>query len=336
MFLEGGLIMKDKKGGEYKVVLQQEMTAGDDQWIDISFHSQLRLIRKMAVSEVNNIDDDVDPIEVERIVAKIDLENNPKLVNILLSDRSTGGNIRWATDNYVERNGGRFDEAAQVLPELIIGENSDIIVPRAMKDADVRKSRTQKNAEVFTPSWIVDKQVSAVLDDFEDLSFDEFMATTWLEITCGEAPYMANRYDMETGVIIDLNDRKGFIDRKFQRLNDEVSSENNLRWWKYAQEIYKSSYGYEYQGDSLLLARMNLLLTFVDNYIEVFNKEPSKHMLWRIAEIISWNVFQMDGLEYTVPYAMLNDVDVNARMMNWVDETELDFKELLERDGGNE
>lgn len=44
------------------------------------------------------------------------------------------------------------------------------------------------------------------------LSLKDFILTKWLEITCGEAPYMVNRYDMNTGDIIALKNRTGFID----------------------------------------------------------------------------------------------------------------------------
>jgi hypothetical protein len=64
---------------------------------------------------------------------------------------------------------------------------------------------------------------------------------------------------------------------------------------------YQSSYGYEWQGDSLLIARENLLYTLIDYYKEKFGKKPSLKLLREFAEIISWNIFQMDGLKYVVP-----------------------------------
>src|SRR5699024_982819 len=93
----------------------------------------------------------------------------------------------------------------------------------------------------------------------------------------------------------------GLIDVKFKKLNKEIESEEE--WLKLAIEIYKASYGYEYQGDSLLLARENLILTFIDNYFYMFGAFPKDKLLKEITKIISLNVFQMDGLTYEVPYS---------------------------------
>ena len=58
-------------------------------------------------------------------------------------------------------------------------------------------------------------------------------------------------------------------------------------------------YGYEWQGDNLLLARENLLMTFLDYYKAKFgaDKIPQMKSLLYIAYIISWNFWQMDGLK---------------------------------------
>ncbi|MCA6496784.1 MAG: restriction endonuclease subunit M, partial [Chitinophagaceae bacterium] len=64
---------------------------------------------------------------------------------------------------------------------------------------------------------------------------------------------------------------------------------------------FQSSYGYEWQGDSLLIARENLLYTFIDYYQSQFKETPSMDYQKEIAEIIVWNIFQMDGLKYVIP-----------------------------------
>src|SRR5699024_1123335 len=106
------------------------------------------------------------------------------------------------------------------------------IRPRVEKDLDDQLSRQRNRAEVFTPSWVIKLQVEAALEDIEELPLIDFIQTKWLEITCGEAPYMANRYDMETGDIIPLKERSGFIDIKFKKLNREIGSEEE--WLKLA------------------------------------------------------------------------------------------------------
>lgn len=111
--------------------------------------------------------------------------------------------------------------------------------------------------------------------------------------------YMATRYDMETGEIIPFIERVGFVDRKLQRINNEV--DDKAEWHRLVEEAYKASYGFEWNGDSLLLARENLLYTYQDYYIYKWKEKPTHGLLKEIAEIISYNIFQMDGLKYIIP-----------------------------------
>ncbi|MDK4530926.1 hypothetical protein [Kingella kingae] len=68
-----------------------------------------------------------------------------------------------------------------------------------------------------------------------------------------------------------------------------------------AMIAYQASYGFEWNGDSLLLARENLLYTYRDFYYDKWQEEPLHDLFKDIAEIISYNVFQMDGLKYIIP-----------------------------------
>ena len=79
--------------------------------------------------------------------------------------------------------------------------------------------------------------------------------------------------------------------------NVDESSE----WLEMAQEAYKNTYGFEWQGDNLLLAREALLLTFVDYYEAKFGKYPLKASVKYMSYIISWNTWQMDGLKMVIP-----------------------------------
>lgn len=69
----------------------------------------------------------------------------------------------------------------------------------------------------------------------------------------------------------------------------------------------ESVYGYEYQGDNLLIARINLLLTFTEALQAKWQREATYPELQRAAKIISWNLWQMDGLKGTVPYDSLRN-----------------------------
>lgn len=226
------------------------------------------------------------------------LRENESLLSLLLKDHTTGKNIKWGTDSYIN-HGFSFRNDQEIKINLITGWYEGFIRPRVDKDIDIQLERQRNRAEVFTPSWVIKLQVDAALEDMEELSLVDFIQTKWLEITCGEAPYMVNRYDMETGEVIPLKDRSGFIDVKFKKLNQAIESEGE--WLKLAVEIYKASYGYEYQGDSLLLARENLILTFIDNYFYMFGAFPKEKILLEITKIVSLNLIQMDGLTYEVP-----------------------------------
>lgn len=51
----------------------------------------------------------------------------------------------------------------------------------------------------------------------------------------------------------------------------------------------------------MLLARENLLFTFIDYYKAKFGKETTIDILKKIADILSWNIWQMDGLKFVIP-----------------------------------
>ncbi|MFZ2209902.1 MAG: restriction endonuclease, partial [Lactococcus raffinolactis] len=168
------------------------------------------------------------------------------------------------------------------------------------------------------PTWIVKKQNDAVEKDYLDDDLETYVKRTWLEISCGEAPYMATRYDMETGEIVPLNERVGFVDRKLKRINEEVV--DKAEWQRLVVEAYKSSYGFEWNGDSLLLARENLLYTYRDYYFAKWLEEPLYGLFEDIAEVISYNVFQMDGLKYIIPLTEKREKIVEVQMSLFDDE----------------
>lgn len=250
------------------------------------------------------------------------LRKDKKLLAILLKDYTTEQNIKWATDSY-KHHGEGFYEDREITSNLITGWYDGFIQPRANKTKKDQQFRTKAKAEVFTPSWIVKLQVEAVLENMEDLNFEEFISTTWMEITCGEAPYMVNRYDMDTGELISLSERNGFIDKKFQLLNQRVTKKDD--WMKYAIKIFQSSYGYEYQGDSLLLARENLLLTFVDNYKNQFEEIPEFKIMRKVAATISKNVFQMDGLAFKIPFSSKKIIQEQLSLFEEIKEEKLEL-----------
>ncbi|MBR5652780.1 MAG: Eco57I restriction-modification methylase domain-containing protein [Prevotella sp.] len=222
----------------------------------------------------------------------VDISENdflPDILELLLRDHTTGRHIFWATHDY-EQFGDGYQYADEIRPENITDENGKIIKPRVLKTKEQQTDRSRDMAEVFTPSWVVKKMVNYV--DIE-------IKTRCLELTCGEAPFLVSRYDATTGEPIDINERVGILDRKLRMVNDQRLSDED--WLAQVRQAFQSTYGYEWQGDSLLLARENLFYTFVEHYEARYGCTPDIGLLQEFAEIISWNLWQMDGLTYRIP-----------------------------------
>ena len=249
-----------------------------------------------------------------------------KVLETLLIDRTTNRNIIWGTDDY-EILGKEYYSHYPILFTLITGDNSNVIQPRILKTKESQGNRTKEKAEVFTPSWVCNAQNNLVdnawfgktsvfniengkswIATTDKIEFPYKKSKTWqkyvderrLEITCGEAPYLVSRYDTVTGKSIDLYERIGILDRKMRVVNENTTSEDE--WIKWSERAFQSVYGFEFQGDSLLIARENLLVSYCEYMQEKLKREPKEKELLRIAQIVSWNLWQMDGLTYTIPY----------------------------------
>ncbi|MCQ9209396.1 restriction endonuclease [Granulicatella seriolae] len=276
----------------------------------------------MVAESIRNVTEEDKDKLIEEVSSTDILENTireqmPGILDILLIDRTastqkTRKNIIWANENYIRYGIKEYAATAQMKPELVTGRMGNIIKPRALKSKEMQKERTKAKAEVFTPTWIVKKQNDKVDEDFLNDDIETYVKHTWLEITCGEAPYMATRYDMETGILVPLAERVGFVDRKLKRINEEI--DDKAEWQRLVMEAYKSSYGFEWSGDSLLLARENLLYTYRDYYVQKWLEEPSLGLFEDIAEIISYNLFQMDGLKYIIPLSEKKERIVEYQM----------------------
>ena len=224
-----------------------------------------------------------------------------KLLEILLQDKTTGKNILWATDSY-ESKGAMFAPNVPITSDLVTGKNGNLIQPRAVKSKEEQLLRTRDKAEVFTPLSIV-KQMNEACDTkrVTKNNWQKYVGLLKLEITCGEAPYIVSRYDpvSDSKELVPISKRVGFLDYKLKIVSKYCAT--NQEWIKWAKIAFQSSYGYEWQGDSLLIARENLLYTFIDYYQAQFAASPSLELQKEIAEIIVWNIFQMDGLKYVIP-----------------------------------
>ena len=219
----------------------------------------------------------------------IDLYSYPvrTAMRYLLADKTTGENIIWATNTY-ERYGDGYREGNQITPELISGVYANLIQPRILKAEEEQAARTKSKAEVFTPSWVVCYMNNKCDDDWfgrenvfntlngehwgptkepvyfeKERDWQRYVDSRRLEITCGEAPYLVSRYAAATGEELPIENRIGILDRKLRVVNE--NTDNEADWLKWTRRAFEATYGYEYQGDNLLVARINLLMTFVED-----------------------------------------------------------------------
>ena len=255
-----------------------------------------------------------------------DLRNiSEEVLAALLRDHTTQKNIFWATHDY-EELGSEYSYHSPILPELITGERGMVIRPRVLKSKEEQTARAKGKAEVFTPSWVCNAQNNLVDEAWfgrknvfntevhsnhtwrvnhnkiefpEGKTWKDYVRATRMEITCGEAPYLVSRYDTTTGEAIPLERRIGLLDRKLRVISENV--ERRTEWLKWAQTAYMNIYGFEWQGDNLLLAREALLWSFIEYYKAKFGRQPQLKSMKYIAYIISWNLWQMDGLKGVVP-----------------------------------
>lgn len=272
----------------------------------------------------------------------------PNILGILLHDNTTKKNIIWATVHY--QNKGLGYSITDEIKPCHLNSKVRAVRPRIEKSKAEQTKRSKDNAEVFTPSWIVNKQNNLADNAWfgrenrfntenpdnswsptEKVVFDgdkmwtDYVGDIRLEVCCGEAPYLVSRYDTVSGEAIENKNRIGLLDRKFRVINENVTSDEE--WLNYAIKAIKSIYGYEFQGDNLLIARENVLLDFVDYYFERFAKLPGEDLLIEVATIISWNLWQMDGLKYVVPFSCHNEVEkvVQLTLFGEPEEPKLDI-----------
>ena len=253
-------------------------------------------------------------------------------MQVLLADRTTGKNIMWMTDGYAHLESvfdvkmGIHDE---INADVISRPGNKIVRPRVDKSKEEQRKRVVGKAEVFTPSWICNA-MNNLMDAawFErkkspftiegnkswratkrPVTFPRKLKKTWLdfvtevrlEITCGEAPFLASRYDTTTGEVIPIPERIGILDRKLRIVTENAGTQPD-EWLKYAKMALKAILGFEWQGDNLLIARENVLWTILEYYKYYCSPTPISHDdLLELANIASWNIWQMDGLKFVVP-----------------------------------
>lgn len=288
----------------------------------------------------------------------------PRVLAILLKDQTLSSeectrNIFWASDGPTHNY---FDI---ISIEHFRSNGAISVTSRVCKEKSLQISRSKKRGEVFTPAWICNAQNNLVDEQWfgrtpcfnievanddgthswntindkivfpPGLDWTQYVKSKRMEIACGEAPYLTSRYDVTTGVQIGINDRVGILDRKFRIINENIpclpTASNKRKWLRRAYQALQATYGFDWQGDNVFLARESVFCTFCDNFYERWQKVPNISIMEKVAEIISWNIWQMDGTTYTIPHT-----DVPCLVMNWKSTGPLEgeaivFKQLIKK-----
>lgn len=256
------------------------------------------------------------------LVAGVRRRYGVDVLDTLLKDHATGKNIIWADREY-EKLGAGYEPYDEITQAKICDRR--VIEPRVVKSIDQQAWRTKEKAEVFTPSWLCKQMVDCLDDAFfgsepvgfvdgaetgltemrmKSLAVDgrwkDYIDNRLLEITCGEAPFICSPYDATTGEFVPTGERIGFLDRKLRVVNLFARADYET-WWKWAVRAVEASYGYEYQGDNLLIARINVLNTVSAFKEDAWGEPLSPDEARTVANRVSWNLWQMDGLRGCVP-----------------------------------
>ncbi|MGX8699376.1 MAG: Eco57I restriction-modification methylase domain-containing protein, partial [bacterium] len=235
----------------------------------------------------------------------------------LLGDKATGGRILWATEAYAA-GGPLYQPGAEIRAGLLTGENAGLLKTRARRAMEERTARTRRHGEVFTPLWVVKKMLDKAdevwfgrREGFSRLteegkvrftrkrSWQRYVDARRMELTCGEAPFLATRYDVETGEALPVPARLGLLDRKLRAVSENAADREE--WKRWAKRALEATYGYELAGDNLVIARVNLLLSVEEHYLARWGEKPEAAWLGRLTNTIVWNLWQMNGLTGRIP-----------------------------------
>lgn len=305
-----------------------------------------------------NIADDLIRLDRAQLLDKL-------LVDKTMSNRPDGNgrkmerHILWATDAYLkwedpsEPSRGNYGPSMEIKRGLLAPDHFRVVQTRARKAFEEQSERTKKHAEVFTPLFICKKMI----DVADETWTEEILSKKWkkyvdarrLEITCGEAPFLVSRYDAATGDVIPVEERTGILDRKLSVITRFAVDEKE--WVRESFRALQATYGYEFQGDNLVIARVNVFADWSEWLQHVWHREPALKEKKQALNIIAWNLWQMDGLTGKIPntakfmeieegnlFETKDDKEENlpdCRIYDWRNIVKsLEYKKLAERGPG--
>ena len=223
------------------------------------------------------------------------------LLDKLLLDKTTGKRIMWATDAYTAL-GSRYGRNEEITPELITGPNASVIKTAPGRRWSSSPAGHGSMGKSPRPCGCAGRCAATPMRCGTAKPAGKSMWTPacWRSLA-GRPPFLVSRYDVETGEVIPVLDRIGLLDRKLRIVNENTQTEED--WLKWVFRAFHATYGYEFQGDNLLIARVNLLMTFEEYLWERWRRKPTLSEYGKLITVIVWNVWQMDGLHGTIPYS---------------------------------
>lgn len=274
----------------------------------------------------------------------------PDIIDILLKERSFKRNL-----NFVETI-EEFSGDDEITCDIVL-QDPPIILPQYMYAYDRKRNSAKKRGAVFTPQFAAnnmcevlcrailnvpdEENICAQIYPINETDTREWITDTLppedclnliyktcLDSCCGEGIFLTQRYHQNSGKPIEIPFRKGLLDRKLHVIKRALEKEEDLhelRFFSLAKIAFKTTYGFDLLGKSVYLTRKNLLETFVDFYQWIFAKDPENAMVEDIATILSYNIFQMNGLSHKVP---LTNQSVYARIRDWSKNLEFCFASI--------
>lgn len=247
---------------------------------------------------------------------------NDHITNLFLVDDDTQQNIIF----------GAPPKNLKHLPilnhDFILPEHLRLIKPHHTYSQDIPLELKEKFPKDFLVQLVIDKIEQAFFskeflsatptseeayNETQKLKFKsdqhllDYIGYPWIEASCGEAPYLTNSYSRESGEVIPVPQRTGFLDRKLKVVTDHFKNKDD--WINQARCAVQGCYAYDHSGHNVIISRFNVLNATLDYYYSVFSDTFPKDELVFLAEVIQKNIFQLDGITFTKPYAYHQGLD---------------------------
>lgn len=238
---------------------------------------------------------------IQHLTTHSEIYGNKHVINELMADQTTGENITWGVQpSYIQRVAAHEFIKYQDLKRIARGHNRNVHYPlpsnyRYFINAGIPE-------ELLNPNYVSDGSRKTITHEVS------FLRKKWMEADCAEGFTLATVYAPASGRILPVNERTGFIDIKLNLISRLCDSPD--AWIILARYAVGSCYGFEVNGDNLFLTRINVLSSILDFFKNKFDSPLNFQEVEEFANIISWNIFQLDGYTHSIPHFILKDKSI--------------------------